>query len=483
MRHLLIVLLAIAVAAPAHAQHLGARVQWQPSISDTDARIQQYVDIEILGRAAVPSLEILTNATGVALTVAPEDLATVGERKLTLISKGLTLKAIMVQLPEALQECHWDIDASGEEPVYSLHRNGNVEATAERQKAERRAERVEEYHTERRAARRSRLEATRQALRMSPSELARLEEADPLLARAVQEPTARAIMEAFLNLPDEHMDQFEETGRLEFRHEDAPAQIRSLVRLSFEQGRQLLTWVESWPAEEERPPGFEERDWRAYIEEVELKLARSPDARIAVSDEGVEPVGIMLLHEGSWGGIVIPPRYAWWEPSSAPPAFYGRFLLTQTGADWASALDILEKSRLEFEALIDARERDHNQCIAPSDPRLHCTISVPGEWVPLTALGFQQAVAEQTRMSVLADSFTDEVVVRAAEVRDAVPLWRLLCRASKRGVEWDLVGDCLVFHHRYWYRRAYEPVPAGRPWRNRIRATSQQAREQKANAP
>jgi len=49
----------------------------------------------------VPALELLSQATGVSLGVAPEDLDTVGERKLTIISKGLTLKANKVQLPEA----------------------------------------------------------------------------------------------------------------------------------------------------------------------------------------------------------------------------------------------------------------------------------------------------------------------------------------------------------------------------------------------
>jgi len=131
MRHLLIISLVLLVAAPAHAQHLGARVQWQPNISDTDARLLQPVEIEILGRAAVPALKLLSDATSVALTVAPEDLTTVGERKLTVISKGLSLKAIMVQLPEALQECHWDIDPSGDEPVYLLHRNAGVKQTME----------------------------------------------------------------------------------------------------------------------------------------------------------------------------------------------------------------------------------------------------------------------------------------------------------------------------------------------------------------
>jgi len=153
---------------PALAQHgLGAREQWQPQIADTDARLQQPVEIEILGRAAVPALKLLSEETGVSVAVAPENFTTVGERKLSVFANGCTLKDIMVQTQEALQECHWDIDPSGEEPVYLLHRNAGVENTmkwlAERE-AERRAE-------EQRTQRVNRMEEAKRALEMSPEEL------------------------------------------------------------------------------------------------------------------------------------------------------------------------------------------------------------------------------------------------------------------------------------------------------------------------
>ena len=71
----LLVTLSVAVllltASPLCAQHLGARLQWQPEISDTDARLQQPVDIEILGRASVPALKLLSEATGVMLADEP----------------------------------------------------------------------------------------------------------------------------------------------------------------------------------------------------------------------------------------------------------------------------------------------------------------------------------------------------------------------------------------------------------------------------
>ncbi|MCJ7822927.1 MAG: hypothetical protein MUQ26_07630, partial [Armatimonadetes bacterium] len=165
MRRLLLSLLLLLTAAPALAQHgLGAREQWQPQVGDTDTRLQQSVEIEIRGRAAVPALAMVSEATGISLSVAPEDLTTVGERKLSIFAHGCTLKDIMVQLPEALQECHWDIDPSGDEPIYLLHRNAGVENTTKWLADRDAARRAEEARRQRIA----RMDEARRALAMSP---------------------------------------------------------------------------------------------------------------------------------------------------------------------------------------------------------------------------------------------------------------------------------------------------------------------------
>jgi len=446
MRIFLIALLA-SLAAPCFAQHLGARVQWQPETADTDTRLQQPVQIEILGRAAVPAMQMLSEKTGVSLSVAPEDLSTVGERKLTIISKDLTLKALMVQLPEALQECHWDIDETGEQPVYLLHRNASVEATLKEQ----RAQRLVQYKAERAAARLSRLEAARQALQMSSPELARLEETDLFLARAVQEPTARAIIETFLSLPDRDMAQFANAGRLQYRHDEAPPQIESIARLLLEQLRHMLSWVESWPAEEQRPPGFEDRDWGAYIEQEALKIEHSPDTLITLSDEGVELGGILLI-AADWCGMIIPAQYVW----EVDRGVYEHFLLAQTGDDSARALDALKKSRRKLEALAESHDRDDSQWIEPSDPRLQYPICWTQHGDTVSLLDFQQAVAAQTGMSIVSDSFGSRWAILRDDLRESTPLWRLLALLSKRAIESKAVGDCLVFHHKSWYRLSQE---------------------------
>ncbi len=183
------------------AQHIGLREQWQPQTMPPDPRLDQAVEVETIGRAAVPALEILSEATGVSLTVAPEDLGTVGERKLTIISKGFSLRAIMTQIPEALQEAHWDINESAKQPVYVLHRNSSPEMAA--RKAQLR--RLAAWQEKRGQKNRQCIDEVRRALTMSPSKLAELEQSDLFLARAARDPEFRALMEAVVALPDTQM--------------------------------------------------------------------------------------------------------------------------------------------------------------------------------------------------------------------------------------------------------------------------------------
>ena len=105
MRGLLVCIFIFVVAGPAQTQHLGDRQQWQPQ-TENDPRLQQRVEIEIIGRAAITGLPILSEKTGVSFSVAPEDLAPVGERKFTVIANGFDLKSIMVQLCEASVPLH-----------------------------------------------------------------------------------------------------------------------------------------------------------------------------------------------------------------------------------------------------------------------------------------------------------------------------------------------------------------------------------------
>lgn len=108
----------------------GQREQWQPEAVETDRRLGERVNIEILARSAAVALRMISQETGVDLGVSPDQLGTIGERKLTVIAQGCSLKGIMAQIPRALQDCHWEVDSSGPQPVYTLHWDSRAQDSA-----------------------------------------------------------------------------------------------------------------------------------------------------------------------------------------------------------------------------------------------------------------------------------------------------------------------------------------------------------------
>ncbi len=397
--------------APAFAQHLGEREQWQPQVMPADARLDQAVDIEILGRAVVPALEMLSEPTGVSLTVAPEDLDTVGERKLTVISKGLALKAIMVQLPEALQECHWDIDESGDERVYLLHRNSGVVAAAEQKEQERRAE----YEERRRERRRDSIDDARRALAMSPEELEELEETDLFLARAAQHRLWRKLMEHYASLPEEYLSELAESGHVERAYSELPPTLREAVCCSFELQRSYLLWLESQP-QEERPPFW---GGRAQLEQQVQQLADQiatgpgPDLEVHIRDFGGRQVswGAILsvdLGDLGVGTMMIPARYT---RMSFPGSPY-EWLLVETGDTIEEARRAVERSRQGWFRLWNERQSRESDWVEPSDPRLHRRIEIPVEgdrsegYEYVSILDLQRLIAAETGLSIVSDYFT-----------------------------------------------------------------------------
>jgi len=426
-------------ASPLCAQHLGARVHWQPAISETDSRLQQPVEIEILGRAAIPALKLLSDATGVSLTVAPEDLTTVGERKLTVISKGLTLKAIMVQLPEALQECHWDIDASGEEPVYLLHRNGSVETMVEEQRADRRSELRARY----RAERTERLEFVRQALALSDEELRDLEQTDLLLALALQDPFWRGNIEAFFALPRDLMQETIEgrsyAGR--FCYGGAPEQVqRSVDRI-----------LERHTPQEDHPAARHWQEQLPRLREAEVTYRIHPDGAV-----------ILICQAPLCFQLIIPPKNGY----VPGPLGYSHQLLgeiggmteqeaARLGAQWEA--DRQREERANEEARRQAREALR----PPSESPLHRPYTIPcSDRMPLVA--FLRDVSQLTELSVVSDSFGGDWLRVAGDMRGEMPLWILLMRLSDHRIESEVAGDCLVFHHTHWYGLSQEPADTER---------------------
>jgi len=460
MRRSLLSLLLLLAAAPALAQHdLGAREQWQPQVADTDARLQQSVEIEILGRAAVPALDLLSEATGISLSVAPEDLTTVGERKLSIFAHGCSLKDIMVQLCEALQECHWDIDASGDEPVYLLHRDAGVENTTKWLGDRDAALRAEEK-SDRRIAR---MDEARRALAMSPEELAELEETDLLMARSVQDPHSRDLLEIVLSLPDDQGDQFGDTGRLEMDYVNAPERLQHATH-------RIAEWFVDRAGGENLPD--ELRNWRDHLSH----------ATIALSDYGVDHGW------GVWLSLDIPNEQGY--PTIHDVALHPRYcnldeggicytrLLVATGAaaDEDAAFEMAKQRDLEgFRVDAGKREERHKKEWAePTDPDLLQTI-VLGDRQFADFAEIQQFIAQETGLSVISDYFTLGGPYIPEDVREGVPLWRLLYMLGEHDFYgdlylWEKAGKCLVFHRADWYALAEQEVPEAliADWRARL---------------
>ncbi len=444
--------LALALASPATAQHLGARQQWQPEIADLDARLQQPVDIEVIGRAAVPALAMLSEATGVSLSVAPEDLDTVGERKLTLISKGLSLKAIMVQLPEALQECHWDIDPSGEQPVYCLHRESGAEKTIEWLSERSR----DTYREEKQALLLERLEQAEAALKMTPEELAELEKSDSLLARSMRDPHARDLVEILLSLPPDQAQQFRDTGGLEFEYTKASERMQQATH-------RIMDWylatMARFPEAWDRIPQ-EVHNWRD-------QLTRS---KITIGDYhtghgfGVWLSLVIPAEEHPWSihDIALHPRH----PSLDEGQLRFTRLLRATGVpDEDAAFEMAKDLDIKGFRFSDARreERRKREWVEPTDPALLQTIVVGDQEFSEFAEA-QAFIAGETGLPVISDYFTLRPPHIPDEVREGVPLWRLLYVLGEDHFHgdmylWQKVGDCLVFHRVDWYRLAKTEIP------------------------
>jgi len=465
-----IVTATVLLAAPASAQHLGARLQWQPEIADIDPRLQQKVEIDILGRAAVPALKLLSDATGVSLSVAPEDLTTVGERKLTLISKDLTLKAIMVQLPNALQECHWDIEPKGDTFVYYLHRNGSADELMESL-----AEAASEPD---RQARLHRIEEARAALSMSPAELDELEQTDLYLARTMKDPAARARLVAFFDLPPAQMDRLIREGSIQLKHSDLPRALQETTP----------GILQEWIAETQSLGEAVQRqaEWRGSLPETTVSLWAHGPSGVALSfyletrqDQGA-------LHHIS--ADLIPPRRA---PrpdldvsahlsrkeartsGSGRPGMRGgarwnakgprNRLLRATGTPGDREA---ERTIIQAElGYAQARERSEEERRAREwtgrdDPDLQSIIGLDDTHDQfLEFVDLQVTVAAETDFSIVSDFFSTVAGYTPSDVESA-PLWELLYRATERFIyRWHKVGDCLVFHHRDWYDRVPSEVP------------------------
>jgi hypothetical protein len=438
-------------AADTSAHRPGLRDQWQPQ-TEHDPRLSQPVHLEILARAAVPALALLSKETGVSLQVAPENLDTVGERKLTIIAQGCSLKSIMVQIPNALREAHWDIDRSHPEPVYLLHRNSGVDLLPqeERQKA------LDRRHAERVA----RFEDICHAVHLDDQQLAELRKTDLLLAGALQDPYARSQIEAFLSLPDECLQQFLATGKTTISYGDADERIRRAVRLTAEKQESCCRSQLNALGPNDGPSRADE--WRTSLREFEYLSEHLEESEVQYSDVGLGwGVGIYLLAlvqrgddssaSGRTFGAAVPPVY----PHSS----------NWSKGDWH---DVLVRTGMSDESATAALARLYRDGAATRpqhvlDPRIREKLPQPvavdetnqGRVPKLLAM-----IAAATDVSVVSDEYWNYSYQLDPHPEGEQPAWRLLGQlVDNDAIDSELHGDMLVLHYRYWYTRAPGEAP------------------------
>lgn len=289
---------------------------------------------------------------------------------------------------------------------------------------------------------------------MSPGELARLEETELALGLAAEVPATREAMEAFLHLPDEVMVPLAEMGSLRFPYDQAPPEVQRLALPTREVIRQYVTWIESRSAEAEYLEGETSQEIRAQPDEAARELSTTPESIMLAY---APPFGVVVM-VGETGFVIIPGQY----DLGGPPESYAQFLLAQLGRDSPRVLARLQEWHQRpqiVEGFFDPRNWEERLAPEPSDVRLRQCISLPKGREVISLLDAQRVVAAQTGLSVVGDFFTGNGGLFRADLREEMPLWQLLGYVSQRGVEWSLIGNCLVFHRTAWHSCAQSEVP------------------------
>jgi hypothetical protein len=431
------------------------RVQWQPKLEggyDTDRRLEQRVRIEIMGRSANSALKILSQRTKVNLATAPEDLSTVGERKLVIIVKGLSLKVIMLQLCEALQECHWDIATSGKKPAYFLHRNADADDN-EHMEAQRLQERCINLGAS--------LDEIRNALTMSPDELAELEKSDLFLGLACRGPEARSELEAVLSMSPRQMQTFLQKGTVYIPYLEASPQIQAMAKNAVQQH------AESLGARELVSVGINPEDLATSKSNPETWIICysniffiNPDLQDRLTL--LEVMGDIRGKRPSLAKSLAVPSYGWLSPFMLE-SLYHLPLLAVTNTQEKEATNNLQqfsKAAMQFYRDVSPGGRLHPQ-VEPTNPKLRVPITLKAK--ESQAFYFDQLekiLANQTGFSIISDYFTEQWSTLPKEAFQGLPLWRLLGRICfNRSYEWKDAGDCLIFHHTRWYEMRRRELP------------------------
>jgi hypothetical protein len=460
------VLLAVGVAGAAWGEtgisghQLGLREQWQPQ-TESDARLNQPVQAEWVEQDLVTLLAGLTKQTGVTLQVAPEDAKALGERKLTIIAQGCSLKALLVQIPNALQDCHWDVQPDGATITYFLHRDAGAD---ERELAELIAHANDPVACARakeqeRRGREDRVQAGRDALAMSPQQLANLAKEDPLMAAAAKDAATRKQMELFLSLPDDSMRGFLANGALTSSYTSAPDRFqqacRDILQQHLEAGKLEGGWQKTMADAFTYALGNPSSITFSYYGGGDaMGSSYGYWLGVNITDQNGRYIGVAAGEQdrGDAGSPALPPALP-----DEYSAGRSRALLVRAGiADEETARTIVaglvaKRNQPALEARDRARALDWRE---PTGPELHQTVTLP--FTDETSVpDMLRYIAKQSGLSIIADgtNFGSEPRHIDEKAKEAMPMWRLLylLRESKFWwYAWDKAGGCLVFRTRMW---------------------------------
>jgi hypothetical protein len=327
----------------------------------------------------------------------------------------------MVQIPEALQEAHWDIDASGEQPVYLLHRNAGVDEAAKERRRQPSAER---------AGRAAELEYVRQALSLSREELHGLEETDLLLALALEDPFWRGNIEAFFALPEDKMQEIVGRHGTSLRYRDAPEAVKQSV------DRILVRCAPP----DDHPYAKQWQDSFSHREDAEITYAMLAPGELVM--HCTDPFGAQVIVPGRDVGLTDPRSYPY------------ELLVKAGGRSQEEAASITtDWNRRRGRELANRADRRIEELVPAVGSPLHRPYTARSPYMSLA--DFQSDLSGLTGFTVVSDSFGAGSFYVGEEMRQEVPLWHVLALLSDRGIHWRVAGDCVVFHHRNWYRLQY----------------------------
>jgi len=148
-------------------------------------------------------------------------------------------------------------------------------------------------------------------------------------------------------------------------------------------------------------------------------------------------------------------------------AHWWRELLLRTGTPDEQTADAL-LAELVRRGDAEAQERQQRKREAewrePQSPTLRRTVTLPfSAQEPVDRAEVQRFIAQETGLSLVSDYFTGWGPVAIPEdALASMPAWRLLYLLGEKwfwSYEWAEMGDCLVFHGRYWYRNAPRELP------------------------